>query len=135
MSRENVEVVRTGCEAWARGDLDAAVQIWHPDVEWDTTHFEGWLENQVYRGRDEVRRFLEDEWLSSWDSYEAGVDQFIEAGDRVVAFWWQRMVGRGSGVPVELDSAQVWTLQDGLVLRIDNYTDRGEALEAAGLRQ
>jgi ketosteroid isomerase-like protein len=132
MSRENVEVVRRACDAWLSGDRDAVFEINHPEVEWDTTHFEGWTENKVYRGRDEVMRFL-DEWLASWDSYEARVDELLEAGDRVVVFWWQRMTGRGSGVPVELDSAQVWTVRDGLVIRIDNYTDRGEALEAVGL--
>ncbi|MDQ3730336.1 MAG: nuclear transport factor 2 family protein [Actinomycetota bacterium] len=134
MSQENVEVVRKACEAWMRGDLDAVFEINHPEIEWDTTHFDGWLENKVYRGREEVSGFLE-EWLASWDSYEAGVDEFLDAGERVVAFWWQRMTGRGSGVPVELDSAQVWTIRDGQPIRIDNYTDRAEALEAVGLRE
>jgi ketosteroid isomerase-like protein len=134
MSHENVEVVRKACEAWSRGDLDAVFEINHPEVEWDTTHFDGWPENQVYRGREEVSRFLS-EWLASWDSYEAGVDGVFDAGDRVVAFWWQRMTGQGSGVPVELDSAQIWTVRDGRVIRIDNYTHRAEALEAAGLSE
>jgi ketosteroid isomerase-like protein len=134
MSRGNVEVLRKSCEAWVRGDLDAAFERWDPEIEWDTTHFAGWVENEIYRGRGEVRRFL-DEWLGSWDSYEAGVEEIVEAGDQVVVFWWQRMTGRRSGVPVELNSAQVCTLRDGRVIRIDNYTDRDEALKAAGLRE
>jgi ketosteroid isomerase-like protein len=134
MSQENVEVVRKACEAWVRGDFDAVFEINHPEVEWDTTHFEGWPENQVYSGREEVTRFL-GEWLASWDSYEAGVDELLDAGDLVVVFWWQRMTGRGSGVPVELDSAQIWTIRDGQPIRIDSYTDRAEALEAVGLRE
>ena len=128
-----MEVVRRACTAWAGGDPDAAWEVFHPDVEWDTTHFEAWPDNAVYRGEAEVRGFL-DEWLASWDSYEAGFEDLLDAGDRVVAFWWQRMVGRRSGVPVKLDSAQIWTVHDGKVLRIDNYTDRQEALRAAGLQ-
>jgi ketosteroid isomerase-like protein len=87
----------------------------------------------IYRGENDVRAFLDAEWLAGWDSHEAGVDEVIDAGDRVVVFWWQRRTGRGSGVPVELNSAQVWTVRDGKVTRIDNYTDRAEALEAVGL--
>jgi ketosteroid isomerase-like protein len=135
MSEKNVEVVRQSCEAWARGDIGAAVDAWHPNVEWDTTHFEGWIESRLIRGRDEVLRFLEREWLGSWESYEAGIGDLIDAGDRVVVFWWQRMTGRGSGVPVQLESAQVHTVRDRQILRIDNYTDRAEALEAAGLSE
>jgi ketosteroid isomerase-like protein len=133
MSQENVDIVRTACEAWLRGDLDAMCETWHPEVEWDTTHFEGWVENKVYRGQDEVRRFLE-EWMASWDreSYEASYE-FLDKGEQIVLLMSQRMIGRGSGAPVKLDSAQVVTLRDGKVSRIDNYTDPDEALEAVGL--
>lgn len=133
MSDENVALVRRACEAWLRGDFDAWFATLHPQVEWDTTHFEGWLEKAVYQGRDEVRRFLVDDWLASWDSYEAGIDELVDAGDRVLVLWWQRMLGGKGGVPVALDSAQVVTVRDGKVTRIENYTDRDKALEAVGL--
>ena len=135
MSEENVEIVRAACAAWLRSDLDAMFETCHPDVEWDTTHFESWVENKVYRGRDEVRRFLE-EWLASWDRerYEASFE-LLDKDERVVVFWSQRMAGRGSGAPVKLDSAQVQTLRDGKISRIDNYTDPNEALKAVGLEE
>ncbi len=134
MSREDVELVREACDAWASGDFVRAYASWHADIEWDTAHFEAWPEDSVYRGKDEVRRFLEEEWLGNWDLHEARVENVLDAGDHVVVFWSQRMVGRGSGAPAELKSAQVWTLRDGKVVRIDNYTDHAEAVEAAGLR-
>ena len=135
MSQENVEIARTGCEAWLRRDLDAMFETCNPDVEWDTTRFEGWVENKVYRGQSEVRRFLE-EWLASWDweSYEASFE-LLDKGEQVVVLWSQRMAGRGSGAPVKLDSAQVQTLRDGRISRIDNYTDPNEALKAVGLAE
>ena len=55
MSNENVEAVRRTCEAWERGDIEAWLEAFHPDIVWDTTHFEGWLEGAVYQGRDAVR--------------------------------------------------------------------------------
>ena len=128
-------MVRTGCEAWLKGDLDALFETWHPDVEWDTTHFEGWMEKKVYRGQVEVRRFLE-EWLASWDaeSYEATFE-LMDVGDHVLVFWSQRMAGRGSGAPVELASVQVVMVRGSSVRRIENYTARNEALKAVGLSQ
>jgi len=125
--------VRRGCEAWARGDLEAGYATWHPDIEWDTTRFEAWPERTVYRGIDAVRGFVDDDWLGSWEEFEARIEDVRDAGDRVVVFWLQTMTGRGSGVPVEMRMAQVCTVRDGLVVRIENYTDRDEALRAAGL--
>ena len=71
MSQENVENVRRGWDARSRGDLDAVLAFFDPEIEWDTTNYEGWPEDGVYRGHHGVRKFLED-WLGSWDRY--GVD-------------------------------------------------------------
>jgi hypothetical protein len=60
MSQENVEIVRRGWEARMRGDVDAVFAVFDPAVEWDTTKYEGWPEDSVYRGHDGVRKFLED---------------------------------------------------------------------------
>jgi len=133
VSQENVEVVRRSCEAWARGDLAAWLETLHPQIVWDSSHFQGWLEASVFRGRDEVRGFLVDEWLASWDRYEARVEEVADAGDRVLVRWWQRMVGAGGGVPLVVHTAQLCSVRDGRVARIDNYTDPSQALKAVGL--
>jgi ketosteroid isomerase-like protein len=135
MSQEKVDVVRRSCEAWARGDLVAWLETLHPEIVWDSSHFEGWLEASVFRGRDEVRGFLVDEWLASWDRYEARVEEVAEAGDRVLVLWRQSMVGPGGGVPLVVHTAQLCSVRDARVTRIDNYTDQAEALKAAGLRE
>jgi ketosteroid isomerase-like protein len=77
MSQENVETVKAGSEAWIRGDLDAYFELCDPAVEWDTTNYEGWPEDDLYHGHAGVRLFLED-WRASWEQYEAGVEQYLD---------------------------------------------------------
>ena len=129
-----MELVRSSCESWRTGDLDAWLETLHPDIVWDTTRFGGWLERTLYRGRDEVRSFLVDEWRASWESYEAGVEQVAEVGGRVLVLWWQSVLGAEDDVPVVVKSAQICSVRDGKILRIDNYIDRAEALRAVGLK-
>ena len=43
--------------------------------------------------------------------------------------------GKGSGVEMESDTAVVYELRDGRVVRIQAYMDRAMGLEAAGLRE
>jgi len=134
MSQENVEIVRRAWEAWIRGDLDAIFETFDPAVEWDTTTFQGWPEPGVYHRHEGVRRFFE-EWLAFWERYEAGVEEYVDVDDdRVLVLAWQRATVRGSSVPVQMDWAQLCTLKRGLVCRMAAYSDRGEALEAVGLR-
>jgi hypothetical protein len=43
--------------------------------------------------------------------------------------------GRGSGVPVEAMTYNVWTVRHGKAIRVRGYLSRSDALEAAGLRE
>ena len=55
-------------------------------------------------------------------------------GDRVLAV--ERWVFRGrDGIELELELPNLYTFRDGLIVRIDGFTDKAEALEAAGLRE
>lgn len=132
MSQRNVGVIRQGLHAWLRGDIDAFLSSLDPEIVWDLTHFREWPESD-YRGIEAVSRFL-DEWLEVWDDYEMRVDEILEAPDgRVVTLVWQRGTGHKSGLGMEMEWAQIGTVRDGKIARIDNYDDRSQALRAAGL--
>jgi ketosteroid isomerase-like protein len=89
----------------------------------------------VYVGHAGVRRFF-GEWLEVWDDYEVGVDEILEAPDgRVVTLAWQRGRGRHSGLTMDMKWAMISTIRDGKTVRMDNYDDRRQALEAVGLSE
>ena len=132
MSQENVEIVRRSGEAWSRGDLDGVVESYDPEIEWDMSSYLGWPEAQVYRGHKAVRDFFE-QWLGAWESYEAEVKELVDAGDRVVSLAWQRGRFGGSEAKVENRYAQVFTLSEGKIVRVQAYSDPAKALEDAGL--
>jgi ketosteroid isomerase-like protein len=54
MSQKNVEVVRRAFENFNRRDLAAAADAFAPDAEW--VPYLAALEEEVYRGRDEIER-------------------------------------------------------------------------------
>jgi hypothetical protein len=43
--------------------------------------------------------------------------------------------GRGSGVETDARFYGVYTVRDAKIVRMDEFTERSEALEAAGLRE
>jgi ketosteroid isomerase-like protein len=76
------------------------------------------------------------EWLEVWEDYEIGLDEVRLAPDgRVVALAWQRGKGKQSGLAMEMQWAQIITIREGKVTRIDNYDDQAVALKAAGLSE
>jgi uncharacterized protein len=126
MSSSNLEIVRQGFEAYARGDIAAAMAHHHPEVVFNPA------EEPPIRGRDAVRDYVE-RWEEPWEDYEAEAEEFIDAGDRVVVALRVKARGTGSGAEVDARSYQVHTLESGRLVRMDEYLDRGEALAAAGL--
>ena len=126
-----MEIVRRSAQLYSAGEFDEALDLYDPDIELDARHFP---EGRTYRGREGVRKFFRT-YAGTWESFEIEFEDFFDAGDQVVVFARDHGIGRTSGVPVEFVYAQLITLRDGKVTRWQAFTDRDEALEAAGLSE
>ena len=132
MAPENVELVKGLMEAAERGDSDTAIEAFDLAVELDQTRFP---DGGTYRGRDGVREFY-DKWFGTWDELRIESQGVIELPDgRVVSLIRVTGRGKGSGVEVTLEAADVFTLRDGKVIQMTGYPKRAEALEAVGLSE
>ncbi len=134
MSQENVEVVRRGYEAFARGDIEGVLEIMDPDVEWAPA-IAPLLGVEPVRGRDELRHFFTRDLTEGFDDFEATALSIEDLGDAVLVH--TRFFGRGraSGVPVSLEAFSLVTLRNGKAVSYRDYETKAEALEAAGLRE
>ncbi len=132
MSQENVEIVRESLERYAATREFVADVT--DDFVLDLSNFHGWPEQQVYQGLDGARAFLR-AWVDAWEDWEHEVEALHDAGDRVVSLVYQRLTSKTIGMPVEMSFAHVFTLRDGKLARLELYSDRDEALEAAGLSE
>jgi ketosteroid isomerase-like protein len=133
VSEENVNVVRTANEAFVSGDLETALDLLAPEIEWHGT-VGGFDEGRIARGRDEViQGFIE--YFENWERMELRADEYIDAGgDDVVVFHHEVAKGRQSGVVVETDTGSVSTVRDGRIVRVRAYMERADALRAAGIQ-
>jgi ketosteroid isomerase-like protein len=131
MSQQNVEIVRRAFayEVYGHGDRAEAEALFDPYVVINPAE-----EGPSY-GLDAVRDNFE-HWKGAWEELEVTVEDVINAGeDRVLLTAHHRGRGRGSGIEVDTRLYSIYTLRDGKVLRTDEYADRAEVLEAAGLSE
>jgi ketosteroid isomerase-like protein len=130
MSQENVEIVRRAFayEIYGVGDRAEAEAIFDPNVVINPAD-----ERPSY-GLDAMRDDFE-RWASAFEELEVSAEEFIDAGDRVLVTAYHRARGRTSGIEVDARFYEVYTLRDGKVVRVDEYVERAEALEAVGLRE
>ena len=131
MTRENVELVRSGYASFERTGRFAA-HLATVDFVWDMSKFSGWPEQQLYEGPEAAEHFLR-EWLAAWEDWRLEVESLQDAGDTVVAIVRQHGRSRTTGMLVDMHFAQVWSLRDGAMARMEMYADTEEALRAVGL--
>jgi ketosteroid isomerase-like protein len=137
VSQENVEMVREIVEAFRRRDSSATFELFHSDVEWDTTRMETVVPDLagIHRG-PEATRELWLAWLSAWKDLEFDYE-LRDAGEHVlVLISNQHQWGRHSNVETEIpDYTWMYTIRDGEVVRGTFFADHQSALEAAGLSE
>jgi ketosteroid isomerase-like protein len=134
MSQENVEVVRQIYAHLALGNFWAIAPLLDPEITWDWGAEMGLVEGlEVYEGREGVEAATR-EWLRSWERAWIEAEEFLDAGDRVVAFVQVRARPKHGGPELSMRSASVWTVRDGLATGMKGYT-REEALKAVGLAE
>lgn len=122
---EVADRIRAAYGAFNRGDVDAVLDLLHPDVEWVPPPSS--LEPHPLRGRDAVREYLSPNFF---ESQTAEPFETIEVGDRVLVAARVRARGRGSGIELDQTAYHLFVIEDGRAVRFEAHVDRDEALTA-----
>jgi ketosteroid isomerase-like protein len=122
---EMAEVMRGAYEAFSRGELDAVVDLLHPEVEWVPPTDS--VEPHPLRGRDAVRDYLAP---NIFEEQSAEPLELIEEGDRVLVVARVRARARGSGIEIDQVVYHLFTIENGLAVRFSAHIDREDALAA-----
>jgi ketosteroid isomerase-like protein len=131
VSDEKVAIVRRIYAALAAGDWDAAIELAGSDVELvaaEQSPLAG-----TYRGHEGVREFFR-RVFEIWDEREfrRRPEELKVVGDNVVATVRVHARFKGSGIELDERWADLWTVREGKVTRVEVFTDPAHALKAAG---
>jgi|SRR5215216_6375986 len=135
MSQENVEAFTRALDAYNRRDVDAFLEIFDPMVETHPLNLAMFTqEATVYRGHSGIREFIRDvdEVLPEMQVEPL---EIRDLGARIIARGRLHARGRASGAEIESPISWVVDFTNGRVIRMRDYLDFAEALEAAGLSE
>ncbi len=90
-------------------------------------------EPDVYRGREGVRRWFAT-FLEAMDRVVVRADRFHDVSENLVIVEF-RLIARGkaSGIEAEQEAVSLATVRDGMVRRLEFFTEMAAARAAAGL--
>ena len=143
MSQENVELVASVYDAGrdytafydpaaTEAVFEGFREFYAPAFEFHAVTPEG--SRLVERGIDGYLNFMRD-WLAAWKSYSIAAEGLRDLGDRVAVLTRHHGRLKDGGSEVRSQGVDLWTLRDGLFVRLEAYLDRAAGLEAVGLRE
>ena len=132
MSQENLDLVRSICAAWERGDYSSA--------EWADAEIEYVIADGPtpgsWRGVADMARAVRD-GLSGWRDFHEEAEQYRELDDEralVLVDWRGRCKTSGLELgQMRAKGADVVHVRGGKVMRLVTYLDRDRALADLGL--
>ena len=132
-SAENVETLRRHHELLNETG-QPPLELFHPDVE--IHMFRGSPISGPYRGHEGLGQWRRDTF-DVMDAWRVELDEVITGDDPDVMVAFERFVGRMkyTDLAANFPLAVVVRFHDGLIVRVEGYRERSDALEAAGLRE
>lgn len=125
-------MIRAAFEAWARLDMDGFFELVHPEIEWHPPVYAP--RPGPHHGHEEVRKGLA-AYFKSFERFTPELE-WIKAVDTPGTYLAQVATDtktRESGIEAHIHVFHLIEVRDGKLASLRVYTDRAEALAAAGL--
>jgi ketosteroid isomerase-like protein len=130
----NLDLVKSIFDAWEEGDFTS--------TDWADPEIDFVMRGGLNRGTWKGVEGMAEGWatmLNAWENLHAVPEGFRATDDgRILVFVRNEGRGRGSGIQIDgisTHGANVFTVRDGKVTRLELYWDRDEAIAELGLSE
>jgi hypothetical protein len=132
MSQENVAIIRGMYEGFGRGDIAAVLSSLSPDVEWREAENFIYADRSPYIGPDAVLEGVFKRLATEWEGFAVEPAELLDAGETVVAYGYYTGKYRKTGEAVRAQFAHLFTLENGKLVKFQQYTDTAQFARAVG---
>ncbi len=117
----NTEIIKSAYQAFATGDIPAVLGAFDQNISW--TDMEGFPTGGTYIGAEAILNGVFMRLGTEWNDFRAVPDEFLDAGETVVALGNYFGTYKASGKSMHVPFAHVWSLRNGKVVKFVQYTD------------
>jgi ketosteroid isomerase-like protein len=134
MHEHIIDGLRRAYAAFSRGDIQGAIDAVEPapDILWIEP--EEFYAGGTYHGPEGVARYLTLSHNAS-EKVQSVPEEILENGNSILVLVHFQAWPKGGGQPREGHIADVYTVRDGKIVRMQAYSDSDVARRAVGLAQ
>ena len=108
-AQQNAELIRSGYEAFSKGDMETVAKLFAPDIRWNISG-----RSQIsgtYTGQDEVFAFFGKLMELTENTFSVEIHDLLASDDHVVVI--VKESGTRNGNSISSDEVHVWHVEDG----------------------
>jgi uncharacterized protein len=124
----NLEIVKLLYAAFRDRNTETILQIFDPQIVW--IHNEGFPGGGKHIGAEVVLNDVFAKLRAEWDTWQAIVEEWLDANDTIIALGEYRATHRSTGKSTRAAFAHVYRLQDGRITKFQQYVDTVKVAEA-----
>jgi len=118
---KNLETVKLLYKAFSERDRDRIFELFDPNIKWIQN--EGFPNGGEHIGAKTVLDDVLGKFRIDWESFQADVQEWLNAGDTIIALGEYRGTYKSTGRSMVAAFAHVYDLRDGKIIRFRQYTD------------
>lgn len=119
----NTEVVRALYEAFAKGDIPAALATMAPDIVWNEAENYPYADRNPHIGPEGVLHGVFARIGADWDDFTAISDEIIDGGETIVSLGHYGGTFKATGKPMRAQFAHVFRVKGGRITGFQQYAD------------
>jgi ketosteroid isomerase-like protein len=124
---DNVELVKQGYQHFAEGNIEAVLELFHPELEWNECQGFPYISGDgIFIGPNEVVEKVFAKIPENMDGFQVDVQELFGSGDRVVMVGHYKGVWKATGKDFKANATHVWTIKDGKATHFFQAVDTAE---------
>jgi hypothetical protein len=129
---DNVVIIRSIYDAFAKGDVQTVLGQLSDKVEWNEAEHVTYWPGGPFVGPKAVVDGVFARIGQDYDGFKVDIGRIVGCGDTVLVEARYRGTVKSTGRPLDSQVAHVWDVHDGKVVRFQQYTDTWQFAQVSG---
>lgn len=126
---KNLEVLKQAYNDFAKGNVEAVISVWHPDIVWsECTGFPFVHGDGIFLGPKAVVEGVFAHIPEYYDNFNIEITDFVDGGDKIVMVGFYTGTWKSTGKKFKANAMHSWKFKEGKVSHFFQAADSAEII-------
>jgi ketosteroid isomerase-like protein len=128
---KNVEIIQNLYAAFDKGDVPGVLKYFDPKIEWNQAENFPYADGNPYIGPQAVLEGVFARLGAEWEYWNKTEQTYYEANSgEIIVTGRYKAKNKKTAKEINVQFVHIWTLEDGMVTKFQQYADTFQAVEA-----